>query len=136
MALNEIYTDLELAKRFVNHARSAKDRGIEFNLSFKKFRQLMKAKRCYYTGIIFEKDTQDQNKLRSIDRVDSSIGYIDSNVVVCTAQINSFKSNLSYTQIVGLADMLKKFRVIKTNGGRREIKRIEKPIIHKKKKKV
>ena len=79
---------------------SAGGRGIPFGMSLKRIRQLLNTKRDYYTG---EPLTNP-----SFDRVDNSIGYIDSNVVVCNEGINFAKGNLSVGTIRTLYKGLKK----------------------------
>lgn len=97
-------SDVEVAKKLLNIYQSAVDRKLEFNLSFDSVKTLLKFPTCYYTGRKFD---QDGPYSRSIDRIDSSKGYIEGNVVSCTVDINGKKSNLSdeeiellYTKIV------------------------------------
>ena len=97
-------SDVEVAKKLLNIFQSAMDRKLEFNLSFESVKTLLKFPTCYYTGRKFE---QEGPYSRSIDRIDSSKGYIEGNVVSCTVDINGKKSNLSdeeiellYTKIV------------------------------------
>ena len=70
-------TDLDIAKKLIGTANSAENRNIEFNLSFKRMKQLMERKTCYYTGVTFV-DQHNHKHQRSIDRVDSCKGYVDS----------------------------------------------------------
>lgn len=90
--------DLEIARKLLRTSQSAKERQIVFNVSFKKMKQLMTRKTCYYTGVKFN----NSSRKRSIDRVDNDKGYIDSNVVVCTTAINQLKSNLTIKEINNL----------------------------------
>lgn len=97
-------SDVEVAKKLLNIYQSAMDRKLEFNLSFESVKTLLKFPSCYYTGRKFDADGPFA---RSIDRIDSSKGYIEGNVVSCTVDINGKKSNLSdeeiellYTKIV------------------------------------
>jgi hypothetical protein len=92
-------TDYQVAKKLVQLKQSADSRGIEFSLSFKTVKKLMISQKCYYTGKRF---TTGLNA-RSVDRVDSTIGYVDGNVVPCTVEINQKKSNLTHNEIVLLA---------------------------------
>lgn len=97
-------SDVEVAKKLLNIYQSAMDRKLEFNLSFESVKTLLRFPTCYYTGRKFEPEGPYS---RSIDRIDSSKGYIEGNVVSCTVDINGKKSNLSdeeiellYTKIV------------------------------------
>ena len=79
--------ELKLARAYLSKAQSSKARGIEFNLSFTSYKNLYRAKRCFYTGIQF-----DEQHKKSIDRIDNSKGYIKGNVVACWDQVNHLKS--------------------------------------------
>lgn len=87
-------TDIKVAKKLTSIHSSANSRGIEFDLSFKKVKQLLTRKTCYYTGVKFN----NQYK-RSFDRVDNTRGYVDDNVVACTTQINESKRDLTMKEI-------------------------------------
>ena len=89
-------SDVEVAKKLLNIYKSAMDRKLEFNLSFESVKTLLKFQTCYYTGRKFDNDGPYS---RSIDRIDSSKGYIEGNVVSCTVDINGKKSNLSDDEI-------------------------------------
>jgi len=89
-------SDVEVAKKLLNIYQSAADRKLEFNLSFESVKTLLKFQTCYYTGRKFDNEGP---YARSIDRIDSSKGYIEGNVVSCTVDINGKKSNLSDDEI-------------------------------------
>lgn len=89
-------SDVEVAKKLLNIHQSAMDRKLEFNLSFESVKTLLKFPTCYYTGRKFDNEGPYS---RSIDRIDSSKGYIEGNVVSCTVDINGKKSNLSDDEI-------------------------------------
>ena len=98
--------DIEVAKKMINLQQSATSRNIEFDLTFETVKHLMTRTHCYYTGIKFE----DEGKLAfSVDRVDSKKGYIEGNVVACTVDINSKKSNLTHEEIRMLNDKINEF---------------------------
>ena len=107
----EVVTDLDVANKLIKLHQSAKDRNIEFNLSLKKVRQLLQVKTCYYTGVEFEETGQ---LARSIDRVDSTLGYVDDNVVACTVDINGKKANLTNEEIEMLYTKLKQWHKSKS----------------------
>lgn len=89
-------TDLEIAKRFISKAQNARDRGIEFTLPFTSFKNLMRAKRCFYTGVpMIRPDgaAQTANSV-TVDRVDASKGYVAGNVVACCFAFNQAKATM------------------------------------------
>lgn len=77
--------DVKLARKFISKKANADERGIEFKLSFLSFKNMMKAKKCYFTGL----PLVDGN--RSIDRVDNKKGYVKGNVVACHQTVNCLK---------------------------------------------
>ncbi len=97
-------SDLSVAKKLVQLKQSADNRGIAFNLKFLTIKKLMLVKKCYYTGRIF---TESGVNARSIDRVDTSKGYIEGNVVACTIDINQKKTNLTTDEIFMLYKKIK-----------------------------
>lgn len=101
-------TDIRVAEKLLSLRNNAIKRNIEFNISFKKLKQLLNSKRCFYTGVEFDSEIDDL-KL-SIDRVDSSLGYIDSNIVACTIKINQIKSNISEEDMVLILSGIQKFK--------------------------
>lgn len=89
-------SDLEVAKKMLKIHQSAIDRKLEFNLTFQSVRKLLSYPTCFYTNRKFE---EDGTYARSFDRVDSSKGYVEGNVVACTVDINGKKSNLTIEEI-------------------------------------
>lgn len=89
-------SDYQVCKKYIQLQQSATSRGIHFDLSFSTVKRLMKQPKCYYTGHPFEVDGPLS---RSFDRVDSNLGYVEGNVVVCTIDINNKKSNLCLEEI-------------------------------------
>lgn len=88
------YDDVYAAKKYINKIANAKQRGIEFDLSINEFKKLTIRKACFYTGVVMTKPIGETSKLWSdltIDRVDSSKGYIKGNVVACTRAANQLK---------------------------------------------
>ena len=96
--------DIIIARKLISIKDSANKRKIPFNMSFSKVKQLMTRKTCYYTGVKF-----DGHYVRSFDRVDNNLGYIDTNVVACTVQINGFKANLTIKAINMLTKKINTF---------------------------
>ena len=92
----EEISDLEVAKKMLKIFQSAVDRKLDFDLSFESVKKLLSYNNCYYTNRKFE---EDGLFARSFDRIDSSKGYIEGNVVACTVDINGKKSNLSLEEL-------------------------------------
>lgn len=78
--------DVMVARKLALKYQNARQRGIEFGLSFTSVKNIMKAKKCYYTGLPLTRSTL------TIDRVDSNKGYVKGNVVACHTDANSFKN--------------------------------------------
>lgn len=96
----DIKLDTKVARIYTRLQQSAKDRGLEFDLSLMSLRNILKAKKCYYTGkdISTWHDREDEYKL-TIDRVDNDKGYITGNVVACSHTFNQKKGNLTVQEI-------------------------------------
>jgi hypothetical protein len=95
--------DLEVAKKLIKIHQSSVDRKLDFNLTFETVKRLMGYKNCYYTGREFEHEGPYS---MSFDRVDSSKGYIEGNVVACTVDINGKKSNLTVEEIKSIYEKI------------------------------
>jgi hypothetical protein len=94
-------TDLDVAKKLVAIKTSADSRGIHFDMSLRRVRQLLNTKKCYITGIQLSRDHKDPNQL-TFDRLDNSKGYTDDNVVACSLRMNKLKDSLSIEEITML----------------------------------
>lgn len=95
-------TDLDVARKYVQLEQSATSRGIPFNLSLLSVRNLLQAKRCYYTGVTLVVERLHPNK-RTVDRKDNTAGYIIGNVVACSLEFNQKKGGLTPEDIRVLA---------------------------------
>lgn len=96
---DSVLSDYTISKKLVQLHQSARSREIEFNLSFQTVKRLLSAKRCYYTG----KPFSTGEMARTIDRVDSSLGYVEGNVVACLQVINRKKGDLTVEEITQMA---------------------------------
>lgn len=76
--------------RFKKSMKHAKERGIDWNLSFKDFINISNQP-CYYCSNKFCKPVEVGSGL---DRLDNSRGYESSNVVPCGKNCNTLRSNL------------------------------------------
>lgn len=63
--------------------------------------------KCFYSGIDMSFDPSDKLRLVSVDRIDNSKGYILNNIVLCTYAFNSFKFNLSHSEIIDFISLIK-----------------------------
>lgn len=109
--MSDFNFDLKVAKKLASKAKDAKSRGIEFGLTFQSMKNLMSAKKCYYTGITLtepaglQDDQVSFGRLasdRTIDRIDGSKGYVPGNVVACCNAANNIKSQLEGAGLSGL----------------------------------
>jgi hypothetical protein len=91
-------SDIEVAHKMCQISTSAKSRNIPFDMTFKKVKQLLLTKKCYFTNAELNNIHNDDNQL-TFDRVDNTKGYIDSNVVGCSKRFNTIKGNLTPTEI-------------------------------------
>lgn len=84
--------DLMLAQHYVNKARNAKSRGIEFTLTLADMKKLLKTKKCFYTGqpLVFGETSNGF----TIDRVDNTLGYTKENSVACANWVNAWKNSV------------------------------------------
>ena len=77
-------------------ARSAKS-GLEFTITLDCLDQLWEdcSGNCYYTGLPMVRERSDNMNSVSLDRLNSSKGYVEGNVVLCRSIVNIMKSDLS-----------------------------------------
>lgn len=87
--------------KYGHYKHSSKVRGHDFKLGFEDFRRLILMD-CHYCGskpsqVIKRKykSKTREFKYNGIDRIDSSKGYEQGNVVTCCGQCNAAKSDLS-----------------------------------------
>ena len=88
-----------VAEKYINKLNNARKRGIEFDISIMSIRNILSAKRCYYTGVeltrpIYGMDLRPTDI--TIDRVDANKGYVRGNVVACCYEANQFKAMIEY----------------------------------------
>lgn len=103
--MNKAEFELYCAKHLIWKSENAKKRGIDFTLSFTSMKNLMSAKRCYYTGLPLTKsDGSGEMRLSdaTIDRIDGSKGYIAGNVVACCHGANQMKGQFEAMGVKGL----------------------------------
>ena len=93
----DIEFENKIAIKWQNLKSNAEERELEFFLSLQDVRKLLSKKCCYYTGTLMDDEPHKGDSInparRTIDRVDSSKGYVQGNVVACCHRINQLKSN-------------------------------------------
>lgn len=106
--MRKVVTDVFVASKFMQIKTSAESRGIEFNMSLRRVRQLLSTQRCYFSGVeLISNDQKAPNQL-TFDRIDNTKGYVDNNVVVCSSKVNLMKGNLTIDNILMLYKGVKK----------------------------
>jgi hypothetical protein len=80
---------------------SAKRRGFECKLTKSDLLDLFNQKTCYYTGRLLD-DIEGSIYRRSIERIDSDIGYIKENVAAVCGPINNRIGKLKRTKCLEL----------------------------------
>ena len=86
--------ETKLARKYISKANSARSRGIEFELSFSEYKKLIATKRCKYSNRVLQEGIAGiptSFDTRTIDRIDSSKGYVTGNVVAACSGVNSLK---------------------------------------------
>ena len=101
--MNKTAFEIHVYRVWDNKRKNAFERGIEFDLSLISVRNMLRAKRCYYTGIPLTHRKLDKNgkvlpgqrnkpNHMTIERIDATKGYVKGNVVACSLQANKVKS--------------------------------------------
>lgn len=119
----EVAIDMQVARKYMQLASSARSRGKDFELSIVDVRRLLTLKRCEYTGVELTQGdgTAPIATDRTIDRLDSTQGYVRGNVYAVCHQANHLKNALFENQGSGVytgIDFVEKL----TAGIRRKIK--------------
>lgn len=83
--------DAYLAEKYLMKIKNARSRGIDFDLSFTSYKNLMRAKKCFYTQVELS-DVDGAENQRTIDRINNKKGYTKGNVVACCRAMNQMKS--------------------------------------------
>lgn len=90
-------------------------RNIEFNITIEYAWDLFLKQngKCFYTGdeIFLNSRNGKEEITASLDRIDSSKGYIEGNVVWCRKDINIMKNDKSYIEFLDLCNKVAKYSV-------------------------
>lgn len=97
----EISLEERLYRRSKQNAHSIK---AKYELDILYIKQLLESQKykCKYSGITFENNFHNKLTYPTIDRIDSSKGYIKGNVCICTYMVNIMKHNLELSEFKGL----------------------------------
>ena len=89
------------AERLYKNSKScANKRHCEYDLTMEYIQALLEKQdyKCYYSGITFSNDRTDKYSYPTIDRIDSTKGYVKGNVCICTFFVNMMKNNATIDQ--------------------------------------
>ena len=81
---------------------NAKRRGLAHTISIEYLKDIFEQQKglCFYTNkpmLIDTRDVNNSNDSVSVDRIDSSKGYIEGNIVLCRWIINRMKNEVSHS---------------------------------------
>lgn len=96
-----------LKGRFTHWRINAGKRGKEWGLEFSDVENMPLV--CHYTGVELTLEPNKNNTI-SLDRIDSSKGYVKGNVCFCLATINSMKYTLSQEDFYTICKMVVQHR--------------------------
>lgn len=65
--------------------------------------------KCYYTGVemVLKGYLDNIENLMTIDRIDSRIGYVKGNLVLCCSIVNKIKQNLTIPDLLKWSDLIR-----------------------------
>ncbi|CAH7427580.1 conserved hypothetical protein [Vibrio chagasii] len=97
---------LYVAQKYTSLHKSAAKRGLDFTLSLFDLDSLLRNATCHFTGeklVHFQHNIDDvesgkitlPDNYLTIDRLDSDLGYIEGNVVLCGLATNKLKDRMS-----------------------------------------
>lgn len=83
-----------VADFYKSKAKSAEDRGLEWGLSIVSLRNMLRSKRCPYTGVemTIPRSSHPRPTDLTIDRISNLKGYVPGNVMAISRASNNFKS--------------------------------------------
>jgi len=113
----QVRFSMMVAQRYLNKARNAMRRELEFALTIDDFTTLMRSHVCYYTRQpLVTQFSEEDIRLRripenylSIERLDSNKGYTRDNTVVCSHSINVTKQSSTeaeFRQILSISQLM------------------------------
>lgn len=91
--MSPVTFDLLIMRKYKHKVDNARERGLEFTLTFAQFRNIYTRTRCAYTGRkLTVSTTQPQPATDlTVERIDSSRGYVPGNCIAVCATSNNIK---------------------------------------------
>lgn len=88
--------------------KQASDRQLEFSVDIEYVANLLRIQedRCAYTGLPIQSGGGETEQTASLDRIDSSKGYVEGNVQCVHKNINKMKGSLSEDRFVKLCGLV------------------------------
>ena len=95
-----------LNHKFIQAKTRSKTRNLEFNITLDYLSKILKEQnnKCAYTNLEF--DNNDPMKSLSIDRINSSAGYIGGNVQLVLSYINIMKNQYSEKDFIEMCRLV------------------------------
>lgn len=108
----KIYKEKMTIERFarlkVKNAKSrAKTKNINFDFTVEDFLKLYIKQNgnCFYSGLPMSINIDD-NRIMSIDRINSDLGYTKDNCVLTIRVVNIMKNNLSFSEFIKMCQII------------------------------
>jgi len=98
------------------YLRKAKQRFKECNLDLQYIKDLFEKQKgiCVYSKVILEhpsyRESNNHINTASLDRIESSKGYVKGNVQFISIAMNHMKSNMTHKKTLELIDIIKKLK--------------------------
>ena len=91
---DKVAFDVMCTRYYLNKLQSCKDRNIAFNLTFTQVKNMLRAKRCQYTGLVLTKSKGAKQLATdvTIERIDPTKPYESGNVCAVSYAANMFKA--------------------------------------------
>ena len=85
---------------YKNSKQNSKNYNAPYDLTMEYIQELLEKQnyKCAYSGIPFSNDKKDKYTYPTIDRIDSTKGYVKGNVCICTLFVNIMKNNATVDQ--------------------------------------